>query len=252
MARKAQNSILLLTTLGVYIGLLVAGGAAPQVLAHSATTRNFEITDEIEVKDDLDKDPFDCSENASERALQLLNLDFLSDGVIDLIKDLDALSNLGKFSWSERFDHEVLRKVSEGGNARSSITSNSGNQWTQLAVSDKAESIASLCHWNGCTFYQYDNEFRANASTSKLDVSYNGDGLLVSISLSQRNDADARELSAIYTEALNVGSCSDIYARPSQQIIYKHTVSKPGNGQVLVVTSLPRGSLDSLLAKDAK
>jgi hypothetical protein len=49
-----------------------------------------------------------------------------------------------------------------------------------------------------------------------------------------------------------VGSCSDIYATPSQQIIYKHTVSKPGNGQVIVVTRLPRGSLDSLLAKDAK
>jgi hypothetical protein len=55
--KKAQNSILLLTTLGVYLGLLVAGGAAPQVLAHSATTRNFEITDEIEIKDDIDRDP---------------------------------------------------------------------------------------------------------------------------------------------------------------------------------------------------
>jgi hypothetical protein len=50
---------LFLTTLGVYLGLLVVGGAAPQVLAHSATTRNFEITDEIEVKDDLDKKPDD-------------------------------------------------------------------------------------------------------------------------------------------------------------------------------------------------
>lgn len=47
----------MLTTLGVYIGLLVVGGAAPQVFAHSATTRVFEITEEIEVKDDLDLDP---------------------------------------------------------------------------------------------------------------------------------------------------------------------------------------------------
>ena len=35
----------------------MVGGAAPQVLAHSATTRTFEITDEIEVKDDLDNKP---------------------------------------------------------------------------------------------------------------------------------------------------------------------------------------------------
>ena len=63
--KKAQNSILVLTTLGVYLGLLMVGGAAPQVLAHSATTRNFEITDEIEVKDDLDTNPDD--ERSDER-----------------------------------------------------------------------------------------------------------------------------------------------------------------------------------------
>lgn len=57
MSRRSQNPVLVLTTLGVYLGLLIVGGAAPQVLAHSATTRNFEISDEIEVKDDLDKKP---------------------------------------------------------------------------------------------------------------------------------------------------------------------------------------------------
>jgi hypothetical protein len=55
--RKGQNSILFLTTLGVYLGLVLVG-AAPQAVAHpSATTRNFELTDEIEFKDDLDKKP---------------------------------------------------------------------------------------------------------------------------------------------------------------------------------------------------
>jgi len=56
---KGKNSILVLTTLGVYLSLLMVGGAAPQVFAHSATTRNFELTDEIEVKDDLDTKPDD-------------------------------------------------------------------------------------------------------------------------------------------------------------------------------------------------
>lgn len=57
MTKKAHNSLLLLTTLSVYLGLLVVGGAAPQVFAHSATTRVFEITEEIEFKNDLDLDP---------------------------------------------------------------------------------------------------------------------------------------------------------------------------------------------------
>src|SRR5688572_15381545 len=86
MAKKAQNSILLLTTLGVYIGLLVAGGAAPQVLAHSATTRNFEITDEIEVKDDVDRDP-------DERISARISLVTYFQDVENFLKTLDRLSD---------------------------------------------------------------------------------------------------------------------------------------------------------------
>lgn len=53
--RQGQNSILILTTLGVYLGLMLVG--ATPVLGHAATTRHFEITDEIEITDDLDKKP---------------------------------------------------------------------------------------------------------------------------------------------------------------------------------------------------
>lgn len=230
----------------------MVGGAAPQVLAHSATTRNFEITDEIEVKDDLDNKPDDCSEGASERAKNLLNLDFLSDGVIELVNDLDALAKLGKFSWTESFDYRILRKVSEGGRVRSTITTTAGNSWSQLAVSDEAESISSMCPWAGCSYYSYDDELQANAAVSNVEVAYNGSSFAVSVTLFQRSDTKAQELSAIFSEALNIGSCSDIYATPSQQVIYKHSVAKPGNGQVLIVTRLPRAGLDALLAKDAK
>jgi hypothetical protein len=53
---KNHNSILFLTTLGVYLGLVLVG-ATPQVLAQAAMTRQFDVKDEIEVKDDLDKKP---------------------------------------------------------------------------------------------------------------------------------------------------------------------------------------------------
>ena len=46
---RKNNSILFLTTLGVYLGLMLVGGAAPQVFAHGALARNFELQDEIEV-----------------------------------------------------------------------------------------------------------------------------------------------------------------------------------------------------------
>ncbi|MEO7539318.1 MAG: hypothetical protein ABIV21_04785 [Pyrinomonadaceae bacterium] len=54
--RKSQNSIIVLATLGVYLGLVLAG-AAPQVLAQAAMTRQFDVKDEIEVRDDLDNKP---------------------------------------------------------------------------------------------------------------------------------------------------------------------------------------------------
>jgi hypothetical protein len=54
--RKNHNSVLVLATLGVYLGLVLVG-ATPQVLAQAAMTRQFDVKDEIEVKDDLDKKP---------------------------------------------------------------------------------------------------------------------------------------------------------------------------------------------------
>jgi hypothetical protein len=51
---RKHNSIIFLTTLGVYLGLVLVGGATPQVFAHGALTRNFELSDEIEYSDDLD------------------------------------------------------------------------------------------------------------------------------------------------------------------------------------------------------
>ena len=54
--RKTHNSILVLATLGVYLGLVFVG-ATPQILAQAAMTRQFNVKDEIEVKDDLDTKP---------------------------------------------------------------------------------------------------------------------------------------------------------------------------------------------------
>ncbi len=54
--RSREHSLLFLTTLGVYLGLILVG-STPQVLAQAATTRIFDVRDEIEAKDDLDNKP---------------------------------------------------------------------------------------------------------------------------------------------------------------------------------------------------
>ena len=56
---KNYNSIVFLTTLSVYLGLVLVG-ATPSVLAQQAAlAQKFEIQNEIEIEDDLDKKPDD-------------------------------------------------------------------------------------------------------------------------------------------------------------------------------------------------
>lgn len=50
--------MLFLATLGVYIGLLMAGASAGVIAQQSAAmTRNFELSEEFEVLDEFDRDP---------------------------------------------------------------------------------------------------------------------------------------------------------------------------------------------------
>ena len=52
--RKNYNSVIFLTTLSVYLGLVLVGAPA-HVLAQAALTSRLEVKDKIEKKDDLDK-----------------------------------------------------------------------------------------------------------------------------------------------------------------------------------------------------
>ena len=88
--RKTHNSILVLATLGVYLGLVLAG-ATPQVLASAAMTRQFDVKDEIEVKDDLDTKPDD------ERSPVATSVQIYLEDVEYFLASLGRLKNKGKF-----------------------------------------------------------------------------------------------------------------------------------------------------------
>jgi hypothetical protein len=53
---RNQNSILAVATLGVYLGLILAG-ATPTVLAQAATAKQFNVKDEVEVTENLERKP---------------------------------------------------------------------------------------------------------------------------------------------------------------------------------------------------
>ena len=220
---------------------------------HAATAKSFELKDEIEVKDDLDKDPEDCSEKASDRAIQLLNFDIVSDGILDFVTGIDQLTKIGKTSWSENFEFEFVQKTSWGGIVRTWSSEHSNNRWTQLAASENVESLVdSICPWSGCEYYRYDEDFKTKASVKKITYRLDGSELFVKIALEQRNDAESEELAKIFGEAFRIGACSSDYATPQQQLVYKNTLSSFSNSQTFIVTRLPRAGLDTLLAKDVQ
>ncbi len=58
--RSNHNSILFLTTLSVYLGLVLVGAPTGILAQPAAMTRNFDISEEFEIADDLDKKPDDA------------------------------------------------------------------------------------------------------------------------------------------------------------------------------------------------
>ena len=89
-SRKSQNSILFLATLGVYLGLVLAG-ATPQVLAQAAMTRQFDVKDEIEFKDDLDNKPDQSLiDEIDLRAEQTTRL--VSDSITNFLISFDTIA----------------------------------------------------------------------------------------------------------------------------------------------------------------
>src|SRR2546422_7570487 len=101
---KNQNSILVLATFGVYLGLVLVG-ATPQVLAQAATAKQFNVKDEIEVKDNLDKKPDRTDEEFETAAsLYLRDLTKLLSGVGERSSNVGAEVTLRTFN-SRRVSH---------------------------------------------------------------------------------------------------------------------------------------------------
>jgi hypothetical protein len=245
--RKSQNSILFLTTLGVYLGLLVVGGAAPQVLAHSATTRNFEISDETEVKDDLDKNPDD------ERSPVHMSLGNYFD---DVEKFIAALSGFQK------------RKLFDGAQETFSVgqstqlpcvTANRVGSYTAKEFVTSDEAIRKSLEWfskkltDGYSLGDcLPNDRLGSKETHDSNFQFKLDGKAFNVEVSVRKSSaeSARLLAADLASThkqTKVTSPNQVRAR-----LYEATTFRAENDQVFVITTLPRADLVSLLTNDAK
>ncbi len=97
--KNKNNSIIFLTTLSVYLGLVLVGAPAT-VLAQAALTSRFEVKEKIERKDDLDKKP---DEFADEK---IQSLKFGNQVILDYVEVVKILLEASRKR--ERYFYQTL------------------------------------------------------------------------------------------------------------------------------------------------
>ena len=245
--RRTNNSILFLTTLGVYLGLVLVGGSAPQVFAHGALARNFELQDEIEAKDDLDNKP----DNES-AALSLSIKTYLED-VEYFLSTLHRLRQSGTFDPSSDV-FEVAQST-----LLPCLPANKVGSYTASTFNLKNESLrSSLERFSKLLTDGYSlgdclpsSRFTGQeATSSQFTFALNDTAFSVEVSVQKASPEIAKRLS---------GSLATVFTRftPSaadlaRQKIFENTTFKSQNDQVSVVTLLARADLDPLLAPRVK
>jgi hypothetical protein len=221
IVRKSQNSVIFLTTLGVYIGLLMVG-ATPGIVAQQAgaMTRNFDVTDEIEVRDDLDENPDAFS------APELL------DDAGKWSEFARAYANFVLADYDSRleFEKEMEGKCPEG--CRLSYL------WYFPTFVPEVEALF------GVSKYSEQASWTGNQIFRELDIEHTPSAS--ELSNLQRAFADADGDAPASRSWQSISAAARLILRNSSLSI------SPKSRHLVIVTRLPRAALDELLASDAK
>jgi hypothetical protein len=207
---KNYNSIVFLTTLSVYLGLVLVGGATPQVLAQAALTRNFDIQIEAEVKDDLDNKPDEsCGE---------------------LKAKTDAQDN--------QFIGQYARFISE---------------LVKINYSPDYEMSATMYSLSAADAEFFDQIFPSLSKTVEIDeFNYELKRDKFSGKIILKPKSSVKNVSfpvSDYCANLRYQLCKSLGKH--ETVILKNTEVFHENNQIFIVTRLPRGSIDALLATNA-
>ncbi|MGC2238354.1 MAG: hypothetical protein WA584_19525 [Pyrinomonadaceae bacterium] len=239
--RKNYNSIVFLTTLSVYLGLVLVGGAAAPVLAHSALTRDFDIKNEIEFKDDLDNKP------DNEEIDGFFEID-LDTAVASFIEDLRGLKQKGKYK--SRFKKTFTTKCahtycSNGDAAASTIIEDEGEISQALWKLHYKLDFIDGRDLSKNSFFDLPKE-NSGCKEISLNLTFSQNELKIAFSFTK----ETTQTAFAYAENLNskFKNKSDESSDLLIKKVYENTNANSENNQVFVVTRLPRASIDEFLA----
>jgi hypothetical protein len=244
--RKHQNSLIVLATLGVYLGLALTG-AAPQILSQAAMARQFDVKDEIEKKDDLDNKPDE------KRTPVAMSVQVYLEDVEYFLASLGRLKGKGKFD-ARKDTFNVSQST-----LLPCVDSNLAGRYTPIRFdSTSVATRPALDYFSREMSYGYslgdcivNNEFNGiTAADSLFSFQLDDKSFLVNIAVKKQSTLRALDL------ARELESTLALYAQrengPVRQHIVLGTTFRAENDQVFVITRLPRAGLESLIAVDAK
>lgn len=240
--RKHQNSLLLLATLGVYLGLVLAG-ATPQILAQAATAKQFNIKDETGQKDDLDKKPDD------ERSPVTTSVQIYLEDVEYFLSTLGRLQTFGKFDLgrdSFSYVHAAMQPCT---------AKNIAGRYTPIKFESTSEaSRKPIEYFSRGMVYGYSlgdcletNAFDGvTAVDSRFNFALDAKDFTVNVAVRKASRQNAVDLRQQLDDTLRLYR-SDSNTKLRKALI-ENTRFVADNDQVSIVIRLPRGSLPSLLA----
>ncbi len=243
---KSQNSILVLATLGVYLGLVLVGGT-PNVLANAAMTRQFDVRDEIEFNDNLDNKPDD------DRSPVTVSVQIYIEDVEYFLASLERLRVRGKFDP----DRDVFNIAQT--TLLPCVDSNLAGRYTPTRFESSSESLRpAVEYFSRGMVYGYslgdciaNNEFNGvTAADSRFNFSLDKKEFTVNIAV--KKQSPQRATSLVNDLEYTLHNFSEQNNSRLRQLIIACTQFGATSDQVFVITRLPRGSLDPLLALDAR
>lgn len=238
----------------MYLGLVLVG-ATPQALAQAAMTRQFNVKDEVEVKDGLDNKP-------GSEEIDLFLQKNLESAVSDIIRKYRTKAGKKKRSVAGHQEFWVALSRSyysvEKADSESSIgpvSKGDPNAWIEdafLAIHKnfqrnntwKFKDVPGFIKFSaGATPSERHKYFSLNTKLSESDFE-------VQVAFSRETPSDA----ALFAERIDalLRKRTLAVSDPLTKQIIDHTTAAAANDQVSIITRFPRAGLDALLAVDAK
>lgn len=220
---KNYNRMVFLTTLSVYLGLVLVG-ATPPALAHAALTQKIEIQNEIEADDDLDKNPDD------EQSLETYSSAF--QNLFALAKEFSEKNREKLRGGSYEFNCSVIFRP----DSSNTVTcKNTGLFWGGFVSPIKTIGKA-FSHTSDEKTEQVKISLVLSDTEFSLKTAFNYDSGRL-----------AENSHRFYENGLSRLKIQKVNA--PQIVVYQNTEILAENNQVFIVTRLPRASIDALLAE---